>query len=250
MQWHYIGSQIGESGVKKRKEPSENHSDALGGAGTPPGDGRLALLAAGEKLFAEYGLHGASLRQIGEAAGQKNASAIQYHFGSRDQLVEAVFDLRMAAVNPRRQAMLDDLRRDNRQGEVRAIIAAMVWPVAEELRPRAEGNHYLRFLSRASHETLLSITFSRPDLTSAGVEAVRMLREALRYLPEQIARTRVMLAADQVVAGLAVFESQALGAADDFEMRVETLIDMIAAAVAAPISTQTLQAVESQKISE
>ena len=52
-------------------------------------DGRRAILVAAERMFADYGLHGASLRQISEAAGQKNTSAIQYHFGNRDRLVEA-----------------------------------------------------------------------------------------------------------------------------------------------------------------
>ena len=69
-------------------------------------DSRHTILVAAEKMFADYGLHGASLRQISEAAGQKNTSAIQYHFGSRDRLVEAVFALRMAVINPRRQAAL------------------------------------------------------------------------------------------------------------------------------------------------
>ena len=62
-------------------------------------DGRTAILITAERMFAIYGLHGASLRQISEEAGQKNTSAIQYHFGSRDKLIEAVFAMRMTRIN-------------------------------------------------------------------------------------------------------------------------------------------------------
>ena len=61
--------------------------------------GRDAILLAAERLLAEYGMHGASLRQISEAAGQKNTSAIHYHFGSREQLIEAVFIHRMEGIH-------------------------------------------------------------------------------------------------------------------------------------------------------
>ena len=41
------------------------------------------MMLAGEQLFAERGFRGVSLREIGLAAGQRNNSAAQYHFGSR-----------------------------------------------------------------------------------------------------------------------------------------------------------------------
>src|SRR5262245_20055427 len=109
---------------------------------------KLALVLAAERLFAERGLNGVSLRQINEAAGQRNASAAHYHFGSRDGVVRAVFEHRMAAVDARRRAMVEELGRDGRTSELRALVGAWVRPLAVELVPRTEGNHYVRFLDQ------------------------------------------------------------------------------------------------------
>ena len=205
-------------------------------------DGQHAILIAAERMFADYGLHGASLRQISEAAGQKNTSAIQYHFGSRDRLVEAVFAMRMSLINPRRQAALEKLRAAGQTGNVRALVEVMVWPMAEELRPRAEGNHYVQFLSRASRERKLAIELAPSDLLSAWTDTVNHLREAIRYLPEKIAEARVELASEQTISALAAYEAQDLGSTGQLDLFVETLIDMIAAGVTAPVSSQTLAA--------
>lgn len=55
------------------------------GAGT-----REAIMKAAERLYAEHGLSGVSNRQIGEAAGQGNTTAVSYHFGSKATLVRAI----------------------------------------------------------------------------------------------------------------------------------------------------------------
>ncbi len=41
-------------------------------------------------LFADRGIEGASLREIARVAGQANTSALQYHFGDRESLLDAV----------------------------------------------------------------------------------------------------------------------------------------------------------------
>ena len=48
------------------------------------------------------GLLGVSLRQIGAAAGNGNNSAVQYHFGTKDRLVQAVFEYRLPRLRERR----------------------------------------------------------------------------------------------------------------------------------------------------
>ena len=50
-------------------------------------DGRTRLLDSAERLFAERGVDGPSLRDINTAAGQRNASGVQYHFGGRAGLL-------------------------------------------------------------------------------------------------------------------------------------------------------------------
>jgi AcrR family transcriptional regulator len=57
-------------------------------------DTKERLLAAGEKLFARDGVHRVTVRELNEVAGQRNASALHYHFGSREGLLRAIVELR------------------------------------------------------------------------------------------------------------------------------------------------------------
>src|SRR3546814_12416611 len=67
------------------------------------------MIEAAERLAAEQGLAAMSLREVQAAAGQRNKSAAQYHFGSPAGLVEAAIANRMGPINEARLAMLDDL---------------------------------------------------------------------------------------------------------------------------------------------
>ena len=50
-------------------------------------DTKARLLDHAEKMFAEDGIFAVTNRQITEAAGQKNESALNYHFGTRNELI-------------------------------------------------------------------------------------------------------------------------------------------------------------------
>ena len=68
---------------------------------------RDRLLDAAERLFAEHGLDGTSLRRITTAA-DANLAAVNYHFGSKLELVRAVFARRLAPMNAERLRLLDE----------------------------------------------------------------------------------------------------------------------------------------------
>ena len=67
---------------------------------------KIKIIEAAEKLFSEKGFDNVSTREIAREAGQKNHSAMHYHFGSMDQLVKAIFDYRMIPVDELRKACL------------------------------------------------------------------------------------------------------------------------------------------------
>ncbi|MEI6675454.1 MAG: TetR family transcriptional regulator [Verrucomicrobiota bacterium] len=67
---------------------------------------KLRLLEAAEKLFAEHGFDVVSVRDITQAAGG-NVAAVNYHFGSRDGLVELVMTRYLMPVHEERLARLD-----------------------------------------------------------------------------------------------------------------------------------------------
>ena len=65
------------------------------------------ILEAAEALFAQHGFAGASLRQV-TAAAKVNLAAVNYHFGSKEKLIEEVFRRRLDELNRRRLAALAD----------------------------------------------------------------------------------------------------------------------------------------------
>ena len=64
---------------------------------------RERIVAAAERLFAERGLDGVSLVEVGRAAGQRNRSAVQYHFGDKQGLVHAILDKHTPGIEARRK---------------------------------------------------------------------------------------------------------------------------------------------------
>jgi len=71
-----------------------------------PADTKERLLAAAERLFAERGFDGTSMREITQAAGC-SVSAANYHFGNKEALWSAVLRQRLAPMNRDRLAALE-----------------------------------------------------------------------------------------------------------------------------------------------
>jgi AcrR family transcriptional regulator len=96
------------------------------------GAARRALLDAAERLFASEGIDGVSLREVTHAAGLGNAGAVHYYFGGRDALLEAVLARRRAALDARRDELLDAVEADGEPTAER-VVAALVRPLVELL---------------------------------------------------------------------------------------------------------------------
>ena len=146
-----------------------NTKKSTGSAGT-----REALLLAGERLIAEFGIDAVSLRQINTEAGQRNSSAAHYHFGSKEALVRAIFDYRMDRVNRNRKAMLAAvLEQTAGQPEPRKLVETFVYPIVEEIRDSEGGSYYIRFLSQAiSHPQTDTNKYSKNILADAASSAM------------------------------------------------------------------------------
>ena len=92
---------------------------------------RLKILETAEQLYALRGIDAVSIREINKAAGQRNGSAVQYHFRNRDGLLDAIFALRTRARNNQRFVMLDKLKeqQDARRITTRALAEVIVKPM-------------------------------------------------------------------------------------------------------------------------
>lgn len=105
---------------------------------------REIVILTAEKLFAERGIDAVSLREVIQAAGQRNMGLVQYYFGGKDGLVGAIFVRRSAVTDARRRFMLDEV--EAAVGvDIRSLASAVVLPLAEQMQ---RGNHYVEFCSR------------------------------------------------------------------------------------------------------
>ena len=112
----------------------------------PPGT-RDRILATAERLFADYGYDGVSMRRIGTEADAPIA-LIAYHFGSKEKLYRAVFEHRIVPLNERRRAALAQARTvPGAPPSIEAVLDALARPWIE-MRDTEEGRHYTRLIAR------------------------------------------------------------------------------------------------------
>jgi AcrR family transcriptional regulator len=107
------------------------------------------ILGAAEELFAQYGFAGTSLRQVTSRA-DVNIAAVNYHFGSKENLVNEVFRRRMDEMSEQRLSRLH-LAQEQHPGELEPILAAFIEP-ALALTLDKHGSAFVRVLARAYAE--------------------------------------------------------------------------------------------------
>jgi AcrR family transcriptional regulator len=121
----------------------------------PSDQTRTAILAAAERLYADRGFGDVTLRDIVEEANV-NLAAVNYHFGSKDELIAELFVTRSLALNRER---LRELRAAEDKGGGRAkvadILRALVGPSLRGcIGPERERSTAARFMIRASIEAV------------------------------------------------------------------------------------------------
>jgi AcrR family transcriptional regulator len=118
-------------------------------------DTRQRLLDAAEHLFAMEGFHSTSLRALTGAA-KANLAAVKYHFGSKEALLEAVFERRLVPLNQLRRERLERVRTAARlRGKPPAtadVLRAIVEPTLAFRDSGAGAEAFVRLVGRAIAE--------------------------------------------------------------------------------------------------
>ena len=109
------------------------------------------ILHAAEELFAAQGFATTSLRQVTSRA-DVNIAAVNYHFGSKDNLVNEVFRRRMDEMSAERLAALKTAI-DKHPGELEPVLAAFVEPALAMAQDRHGGGAFIRVIARAYAES-------------------------------------------------------------------------------------------------
>lgn len=215
-------------------------------AGRSTRDTQAKLIDTAERLFAEFGFDGVTFKQITADAGQRNASALQYHFGTKQALVRAIVLKRTAPIDARRRALLDELDSNGRSGDLRAVVDAMVRPLAEQLDGGSPcgSSYYMRFLSQVLCNPRSALMQIVPNEYNEGVLRAGAMAAALMVqLPPEIIRQRLTALRGFIVVALADYESGLLGDGDDRPppaLYLSNLVDTIVGMLEQPASAQTL----------
>ena len=110
---------------------------------------REKLLCAALELYASHSIDAVSLRQIGVAAGQKNPNALQYHFGDRQVLLQAIIDKHATHVASLREAYIERAEQGEWEpGE--AAARCLVMPIIDYVNTTHEGIQFVKVVSQVA----------------------------------------------------------------------------------------------------
>jgi AcrR family transcriptional regulator len=207
-------------------------------------DTRERILSAAEALFMERGFAATSLREITSRA-QVNLAAVNYHFGSKEELIRAVFARHLGPLNQARVAYLDGLQAQARGQALtpERIIEAMVAPVMQASRdPLRGGARFLRLLGRAFSEPSATVRDCLPkQYREVVVRFKEALVRALPHLPEQelVWRMHFMFGAmSYAMAGndaLQLISTCDVEGAEDAQAIICRLVPFLTAGLQAPL---------------
>jgi AcrR family transcriptional regulator len=204
-------------------------------------DTKTRILDAAELLFMEHGFEATSLRQLTSAAGV-NLAAVNYHFGSKEELFQAVLTRRLDPMNQERIDLLDRVEREagGKAPTCEKILFAMLIPALRLARDEKRGGkNFLKVLGRAYADPA---PFIRHFLSEQYAGMIGRYKEAfLRALPH-LSRQEltwrlhfVMGALSYTLAGTDALKLFAqVTAADNDELLLQRLAPFLVAGLKAP----------------
>jgi AcrR family transcriptional regulator len=158
---------------------------------------RELILTAAERLFAEHGVLAVSNRQVSEAAGQGNNTAVGYHFGTKADLVRAIARKHSAPIEEIRQRMLAEI---GDSSDVRDWIGCLIRPVAQHLADVGSPTWFARFGAQVMTDPSLRPIMVDESLSSPSlVRIVEGLNRCLPDLPDEVRAERADMARQLLV---------------------------------------------------
>jgi AcrR family transcriptional regulator len=150
----------------------------------PQHETRTRILDVAEELFMLHGFEGASMRLLTSQAGV-NLAAINYHFGSKDALIEALFRRRLDPMNAARIEALERLEAEGKPPAAEAIIRAFITPGLQLMADATGGGrNFIRLLGRTYTEPTKPIRILIGQLYAPAMQRYKgALQRALPDMP-------------------------------------------------------------------
>lgn len=201
------------------------------------------LMRAAEKLIAEKGIQNVSIREIVKLAGQKNESALQYHFKNLQGLISSIHRARALQTQQKRAALLETLLATQPKPGLRDLCRIMVMPTF--LLARSDAS-YRRYIIGFSHELALSADSALTTVSTqggggeSGLKTGELLRAALSDLDNQAYRQRMEFAIRMISISIGNQgrKKQAFRG-EQAELFLSSLLDALEGLLQAPVSKET-----------
>jgi AcrR family transcriptional regulator len=143
---------------------------------------RDRLIDAAVELYGNSSIDAVSLREISAAAGQKNPNALQYHFGDRDGLLQAIVDKHASRIGALRESYI--LRAETNE---EAAVRCLVTPIIDYVEANPDGVNFVKVISQ--------IAAVYQNGTSLNYESgIQFPNTELGLLPAREAQRRIYLA--------------------------------------------------------
>lgn len=212
-------------------------------------DRRETLLRTAETLFASKGIDAVSLNEINKAAGQKNTSAMHYHFGSKEKLLETIIYEEFDGIVAQMNCAFDQLEaKAHYSGD--DVIAAVMTPFVDFLDTE-RGNNYLNIMVQLLDRSANMPFKTHPDKVEAvKLRAFKLAQPYYCHLPDGVVVTRLIMFGTLLFRSLVAytqFDAQpGPNIAGNREVFVSELRGALARLIFAPLSTATEQALSKQ----
>ena len=204
---------------------------------------QAALMQAAEKLIAQHGIENVSIRNIVIAAGQKNESALQYHFNNLQGLLNAIHGSRGAQTRAKREALMAELLHDSTNPSLRELCVLMVRPTFELAQADPGFRRYVKAFGHElalTEESALAMAGREGAGGASGKHLAEMLRVKLGQLDEAGFQRRMDSAVRFCAASMShqARQKKAFRSAQA-ELFYSALIDALVGLLSAPESADT-----------
>ena len=202
---------------------------------------RQKIITTAERLFAERGVDAVSLNEITREAGQKNKSALSYHFGSKEILLQAIIEKHEVSILAQRNAYLDDLEQ-RKAISIESVVRAFVYPLASKLDDADGGKYFLSILAQLASCPTMKLYSLRPDYIARQDRIMKLLVELTPNTPDELRMPRVMQVSSLLFHSLSYLASiidKRKNSRRLSQVFTDNLVDAIVAIIAAEPSRMT-----------
>lgn len=204
-------------------------------------EAKLRIMQTAESLFSERTIESVSLREIAVSSGHANTNAVQYHFGNRDALVQAIFAWRVWQMEAPRAAALAAAEAAGKLEDIATLMQILCLPMVDLVD--AKGRHtYAGFMSqyllRQRPAGIRHAVDTRPDISVNIGRLMNLIYARLGTLSHVDGDYRIVLAHLMFCNQLVLADNEGLPGDDPagFKRYIETSLAMATAALKAGIS--------------